>query len=68
MKYIIKNTAYFTMVVDFEQCLLNVMHATIQVIDVIVVIFSERFSTPVILFASLELFRNQSFKVKIWIV
>ena len=58
----------YIMVVDFEQCLLNVMHATIQVIDVIVVIFSERFSTSVILFASLELFRNQSFKVKIWIV
>ena len=52
------------MLMDFEEWLLNVMCAAIQVVHVIELIFSVRFSISVMLFASQEFFQNQSFKVK----
>ena len=52
----------------FWTVLLNAMHATIQVVHVLWIIFSEKFSISAILFASLERFQNQSFQLKIWVL
>ena len=53
------------MLMDLEQWLLNVlnaMHATIQIVDVIVVIFSERFSISAIHFQVWKCYKIKALK------